>query len=75
MITVGILRFVQFFIWILYISFLVTWYKTFIQGHYFEHAAIYATVFLGSYPIWGGWLAYKASAHISTVIKLEKNNK
>ncbi len=69
------LRFVQFLIWGFYISFLVTWYNTFVLGHYFEHAAIYATLVLGSYPLWGGWIAYQLTKSLNKLINLEKNNK
>lgn len=69
-----LLRFAQIFIWILYLSFLVTWFKTFVTGNYFEHAPIYMAVLLGLYPLWGGWLAFKISKLINAQIKLEKNN-
>ncbi len=69
-----LLRFAQIFIWVLYLSFLVTWFKIFVTGNYFEHAPIYMAVLLGLYPLWGGWLVNKISKLINAQIKLEKNN-
>lgn len=53
------LLFVKLIATALYISLLYTYGKTFIAGQYYVHASIFATVFIGLFPIWGGWLLYK----------------
>jgi ABC-type transport system involved in cytochrome bd biosynthesis fused ATPase/permease subunit len=69
-----VLQFIRVFVWILLLSLVATWFKTFVEGHYWEHAPIYLTFLFGAFPFWGSWLAWKASQALSTQIKLEKNN-
>jgi hypothetical protein len=45
---------------IMYISLMFTWVNTFIKGHYYVHAGFFSSVVVGTFPIWGGFILYKA---------------
>ena len=44
----------------MYISLMFTWVNTFIKGHYYVHAGFFSSVVVGTFPIWGGFILYKA---------------
>jgi hypothetical protein len=61
------LSFIKFLIIMLYVSFLYTWYNSFLVNQYYASAGIFPTFIIGLFPVWGGWLTYQIIKQLNKI--------